>query len=148
VTDWRSLPEFEGIDLEDTRVTSWAYEPGAARVTLALEARVLPGHPAFEPPAEGEAAAAQPARLVFEGVTQVTGLPLPPPREWLERLFAAARGEAPAPVDTLGTLRRMPDGAFWLDATFGPVRVACASATLVVSVPADEADAADVRPAA
>ena len=143
MTDWRSLPEFAGVDLEDTRVVRWAYEPGTARVTLALEATLLPSHRAYAPPAAeaeaqpafGGASVRRPARLVFEGVTAVSGLPFPPPREWLERIFAAERGEAPAPVDTLGTLRRAPDGAFVLDASFGPVRVACARAQVVVDGP-------------
>jgi hypothetical protein len=113
-TPWREMPEFAGIDLEDSRIIGWRTEHG--RLVVDLELRLLPDHPAYTPPLFGEPGCDRPAQLVFDTVRKVDGLH--PPLS----AFTDDR-DGPPRVDTLAWLRREDDGSFHFDAVWGTIRV-------------------------
>ncbi len=68
------MPEFAGVDLEDSWVLGWRFDAPAGRLTIEVEASLWPGHPAYVPPPAGEHTCYRRATLTFEGVTSVSGL--------------------------------------------------------------------------
>ena len=72
MADWREMPAFVGVDLEDSFVLGWALRADAFVVDL--EASLWPGHPSYEPPLPGSHTCYKPARLVFPAVREISGL--------------------------------------------------------------------------
>jgi hypothetical protein len=64
---------FEGVLINDTFVLGWHRE--AEQLVFAVEASLWPEHPDYEPPRPNEWTCYKRARLVFEGVSSVEGLP-------------------------------------------------------------------------
>jgi hypothetical protein len=74
MAEWREMPEFVGLDLEDSWVLGWRHDGAGQRLTFELEASVWPGHAAYEAPPPTEWTCYRPAVLAFEEVTSVVGL--------------------------------------------------------------------------
>jgi hypothetical protein len=72
--NWRDMPEFTGVDLEDSWVLGWQLDASGGHLLIELEASLWPGHAAYGPPAVGEYTCYRQARLIFEGVRNVSGL--------------------------------------------------------------------------
>lgn len=64
---------FDGVLITDTFVLGWYRD--ADRLVFTVEASLWPGHPNYEPPQPDEWTCYKPARLVFDGVRTVDGLP-------------------------------------------------------------------------
>ena len=71
--DWRDMPEFVGVDLEDSWILGWCHDIAGRRLTFDLEASLWPGHPAYDTPSPGEWTCYRVATLAFEEVS-VSGL--------------------------------------------------------------------------
>lgn len=130
---WRHMPEFAGVDLEDSRILGWRSEPG--RLVIELQVRLLPEHPDYaaplfdSDPSRGAGSSCdRPARLVFDEVAHVDGLH-PPMSAFLDEQDAAPR------LDTLAWLRREDDGSYQFDATWGTIRVYSATIRLDLDAP-------------
>jgi hypothetical protein len=108
---WREMPEFYGVDLEDSEILGWRFEGPPGTLVIQLRARVLAGHPAQA----HHPASDRPAELVFETITRVEGL-LPP-------IATPQHGDEPPRVDTLANLCRHGDGGYAFDASWGIIRV-------------------------
>jgi hypothetical protein len=115
---WREMPEFLGVDLEDSLIRSWYFEAPPFRLTVELDARLLPEHPGFRVPLSGEMWCSRPARLVFDGVSEIHGL------DGAGDFWGAVDDGAPA-IDTFAFLRAEEDGTYRFDAAWGEVRVRC-----------------------
>jgi hypothetical protein len=72
--NWRDMPEFSAVDLEDSWLLGWRYEPAYSRLTVDIEASLWPGHPAYAAPALGEYTCYRRGALTFDGVDAVSGL--------------------------------------------------------------------------
>ena len=115
---WRDMPEFLGVDLEDSLIRSWHFEAPPFRLTVELDARLLPEHSAFRRPMSGEMWCSRPARLVFDGVEEIRGL------DRAGDFWGAGEDGAPS-IDTFAFLRADDDGLFRFDAAWGEVCVRC-----------------------
>jgi hypothetical protein len=74
MVEWRDMPEFAGVDLEDSWVLGWSYDRSGRRLTFELEASLWPGHPAYVVPPPSEWTCYRPAVLAFDDVLSVAGL--------------------------------------------------------------------------
>jgi hypothetical protein len=63
---------FDNVMIQDTWVLAWRRE--ADRLIFIIEASLWPGHPAYEPPNQGEWTCYKRGKLVFEGVRRIEGL--------------------------------------------------------------------------
>lgn len=123
MVSWREMPEFLGVDLEDSLIRSWYFEAPPFRLTVELDARLLPEHSAFRMPLSGELFCSRPARLVFEGVSEIHGL------DRAGDFWGVAEDGAPA-IDTFAFLRADEEGSYRFDAAWGEVRVRCSGLRL------------------
>jgi hypothetical protein len=114
---WREMPEFRGVDLEDSEVLGWRVEDPPGRMVVQLNARVV-----ADRPASSDQPVDRPAELVLETISRIEGL-LPP-------LALPQPGDEPPHVDTLAYLCRNHDGSFSFDARWGTIRVYCDSVHL------------------
>lgn len=64
---------FDGVLTTDSFILGWHRE--GDRLIFVLEASLWPGHPDYERPRPDEWTCYKPARLVFEGVHSIEGLP-------------------------------------------------------------------------
>jgi hypothetical protein len=109
---WREMPEFRGVDLEDSQVLGWRFLDPPGRLVIELSARVISDHAG-----NSDRPTDRPAELVFETISRVDGL-LPP--------FAFAElGDEPPRQHTLAYLCRDDDGSYSFDASWGIIRVYC-----------------------
>jgi hypothetical protein len=123
---WREMPEFLGVDLEDSLVRSWYFEAPPFRLTVELDARLLPEHPAFRAGGSGEMFCSRPARLIFDDVMEIEGL------DRAGDFWGVQEDGAPA-IDTFAFLRADEDGTYCFDAAWGEVRVRCAGLRLEIT---------------
>ena len=70
--NWNELPEFKGIDLQDSWVMSWRYSD--SRLSFVLEASIWPGSEHYETPKVNAHTCYKPAKLIFEEVSGIKGL--------------------------------------------------------------------------
>lgn len=66
---------WKGVDLEDSWILSWYHDSEHAQLVFKIDASLWPGHPAYEEPLPGEHTCYKPARLIFDAVVEVNGLP-------------------------------------------------------------------------
>ena len=71
--EWRDMPEFAGVDLEDSWVLGWSMDVEGKRLSFDVEASLRPGHPAYAPRPD-EWTCYRQGTLRFEGVSRVIGL--------------------------------------------------------------------------
>lgn len=76
MTNWRDMAEFVAVDLEDSFILGWRYEPEADGLAFEIEASLWPGHPAYEPPQRGEHTCYKRAELLFADASVTGRLPL------------------------------------------------------------------------
>src|SRR5687767_10843547 len=72
--NWEGI-DWEGIDLEDSWVLGWRRYPEHAQLVFTIDASLWPGHPAYEQPPPSDHTCYKHARLIFDGVVEVNGLP-------------------------------------------------------------------------
>ncbi len=70
MSDYQSLPGFEGVLLEESIVRAVVATPQG--LTVMLDAYLATTHPRWHPPVEGEWATWVPSVLTFEGVSDLT----------------------------------------------------------------------------
>jgi hypothetical protein len=68
------MPEFVGVDLEDSWVLGWRYDAASNRLAIELDASLWPGHAVYSAPLAGEYTCYRRATLSFEGVSTLEGL--------------------------------------------------------------------------
>jgi hypothetical protein len=109
--------------IQDTFVLAWHQD--GDRLVFAVEASLWPGHPDYKPPLLNEWTCYKPARLVFDQVRSVDGLPDP--------------ASAPKHTDTdgitdFGSLNELTaePGGYRIAGDFGIVRVQAASVRLEI----------------
>jgi hypothetical protein len=74
---------FDGVLITDTFVMGWRRE--GDQLVFDLEASLWPAHPDYESPRPGKWTCYKPARLVFDGVRAVDGLPeMAEAPQWLD----------------------------------------------------------------
>lgn len=114
---------FDGVLITDTFVLGWYQE--ADRLVFEVEASLWPGHPDYEPPRPGVWACYKPARVMFEGVRAVEGLP---------DLASAPRCTDADGSQDFGSLNELAaePGGFLIAGDFGLVHLLAASVRLVV----------------
>lgn len=114
---------FDGVLITDTFVLGW--HPEADRLVFDVEASLWPGHPDYVPPRPGEWTCYKPARLVFEGVESVFGLP---------DMASAPRGTDADGSRDFGSLCGLTSepGGFMIAGDFGVVRLRATSVRLEV----------------
>jgi hypothetical protein len=113
---------FEGVLTTDTFVLGWHQE--GDRLVFTVEASLGPGHPNYETPRSGEWSCYRPARLVFEGVRVVDGLP---------EMESSPRYTDPDGSQDFGSLAELvvEPGGFLIAGDFGVVRIQAKSVRLV-----------------
>lgn len=70
--NWSELPEFTGIDLQDTWVLSWAHEGN--QLTFQLEASIWPNSEYYELPKVNGYTCYKPAKLTFKEFRIINGI--------------------------------------------------------------------------
>lgn len=114
---------FDGVLTTDTFVIGWHRE--VDRLVFTVEASLWPGHPDYEPPRPGEWACYKPARLVFDGVRAVDGLPdMAEAPQWVDP-------GGPPDYGTLDELAAVP-GGFRVAGDFGVALVSADAVRLEV----------------
>jgi len=71
--NWTEIPEFAYVDLAESYVLGWSIAPGI--IEFNLELVLCQGHPEFRQPPSTDWACYHPARLSFQGVECLHGLP-------------------------------------------------------------------------
>lgn len=115
---------FQGVLTTGTFVLEWHWEDN--QLVFTVEASLWPGHPDYEPPRPGEWTCYKPARLIFEGVRSVAGLP---------EMAAAPRWTDPDGSQDFGSLNELTaePGGYRIAGDFGVVRVQADSVRLEVA---------------
>jgi hypothetical protein len=117
---------FVGVLTTDTFVLGWHREP--KRLVFAVEASLWPEHPDYEQPPPNKWTCYKPARLVFDGVTAVDGLP---------EMASAPQSISADGSRDFGSLDELvaEPGGFRLAGDFGVVRVRAVSARMEIDKP-------------
>jgi hypothetical protein len=125
---------FDGMLTTDTFVMGWHRE--ADRLVFDVEASLWPGQPDYEPPRPGEWACYKPARIVFDGVESVSGLP---------DMASAPRSMDADGSQDFGSLNELAAeaGGYLIAGDFGQVRVRAAAVRLDVGSRAEPSAAPD-----
>ncbi|MGW4482134.1 hypothetical protein [Rhodococcus triatomae] len=122
---YSAVPGLGEVYLEDSYVLSITERPH--QFTFALDLVLRPGHPQYHPPHPDERYCYAAARLVFDGVAEVT---------WLTRVgtgFPDASGEAD--LGNIDSLTTFGDGWYVADGDWGRVRICCSVAPRLVIAP-------------
>ena len=71
--EWTELSTFDGIDLTESYILSWAHVNGS--LVLEMDFVLTPDHPGYQPPPVNWYACFRRGLLRFDGVRSLTGLP-------------------------------------------------------------------------
>ena len=124
--NWRDMPEFVGVDLEDSWVLGWGYDPAVGRLTFEIEASLWPSHPSYSPPPANEYTCYRRAVLSFEGVMALSGLrDLPDARAHIDPDGTRDYGS----IDVL----EYSDGVFHVVGEMGDIEVSAAAVRLRIT---------------
>ncbi|MBL9188047.1 MAG: hypothetical protein JNK23_11245 [Opitutaceae bacterium] len=100
MTDWTTLPEFDGVDLSESYVLGW--QIASSDLIFQLDVALVPGHPRYQTPRENDRACWLSGRLHFPNARDVVGL--------------HSQGEVPGAIDATGTRDfGNIDGISWSD---------------------------------
>ena len=122
--DWREIPDFAHVDLEDSFVLSW--NEAAHTLTFRLEASLWPGHPSYSVPKPNEHTCYKIAELVFSNTFRVEGLPS------TAEVIPTLDGGGSIDYGSIDTLQLGDDGIWMICGDFGSVRIHCGSCTFRV----------------
>ena len=116
-TDWREIPQFAFVDLEDSFVLSWS--EAAHSLTFRLEASLRPGHPDYAEPKPNQHTCYKKAEIVFTNTFRVEGLTS------MADVVPAYSADGSVDYGTVDMLERNDDGIWMICGDFGNVRIHC-----------------------
>jgi hypothetical protein len=122
-------PLLAGLQLDDTFVLAW--DRSADALTFFVLASLLPGHPEYSPPAEGEWSCYRAGLIQFRGVTSVVDL--------RAQASVAPTTDAAGALDygCIDHLSMTEPGKYRFCGEFGTVSVAAEQVVVILAPPPD-----------